>query len=304
MDYDVTIDRAQWIGGSDVPCIMGISPFKTRYELLLEKSGLKEPDFKGNAYTVYGTHLEPQIRDYINSTMPEDAQFEPNRTIEGCIRAHTDGFNGRCVLEIKTTSQIHDTVDGYKIYLVQLLLYMRVNKVDSGMLAVYNRPKDFDEEFDKDRLTIYEIDAKEYEDLTNEIFSEIDRFLADLQRLKENPLLTEQDFQPNELIALSEQVLALENQLANYKAIEQRYNDMKQKLFEAMQNHDVKSWQMVNGTRITRVDGTEAKTELVTEFDEKRFKAEHPDEYESYSVTKEKKTRGRAGYIKITLPKV
>ena len=48
---DVRIDRNLYIGGSDIPIIMGISPFKKRFDLLLEKAGLKENDFDGNQYT-------------------------------------------------------------------------------------------------------------------------------------------------------------------------------------------------------------------------------------------------------------
>ena len=39
MDFDVTIDRDKYIGGSDVPAIMGLSSFRTRWQLLLEKAG-------------------------------------------------------------------------------------------------------------------------------------------------------------------------------------------------------------------------------------------------------------------------
>ena len=54
---DVTIDRDKYIGGSDIPIIMGISPFKSRFDLLLEKAGYLENDFKGNEYTEYGKHF-------------------------------------------------------------------------------------------------------------------------------------------------------------------------------------------------------------------------------------------------------
>ena len=127
MEYDVTIDRDKYVGGSDVPVIMGISPFKTRWDLLLEKAGLKENTFTGNEYTEYGKVMEPKIRDYINRKLKK--KFEPNQVVNGDIRCNTDGFNGTCVLEIKTTSQVHDNVDDYKIYLVQLLLYMQENGV-------------------------------------------------------------------------------------------------------------------------------------------------------------------------------
>lgn len=302
MEYDVTIDREHWIGGSDVPIIMGISPFKTRYQLLLEKTGLAESDFTGNKYTYYGQDLEPQIRDYINHDRKK--RFEPNRVIVGDLRAHTDGFNGECVLEIKTTSHIYDDVNDYKIYLVQLLLYMQMNEVTKGKLAVYARPADFDSEFDADRLTVYDINMSDYTELMEEINSELDQFRADLKRLEENPLLTEQDFLPNEIVALSNKVTVLERRMAEYKSIEDEYKAVKQALHDAMAANDVKSWQTPNGTRITRVDAVEPSVEVVTEFDLETFKEEQPELHAKYMKPFEKKKARRAGYVKITLPKV
>lgn len=301
MNYDVTIARNEYIGGSDIPVIMGISSFKKRYDLLLEKAGLKEDDFTGNRYTVYGQKMEPQIRDYINRKRKK--KFEPNRIVNGDIRCHTDGFNGECVLEIKTTSRIFEKVDEYIVYLVQLLLYMKENGVKKGILAVYERPADFDPEFDSERLRIYEITASKYKTLTDKIYAEIDRFRADLERIKANPLLSEEDLQPNDLVSLSNMVILLEQRMAEYKVMEKKYKEMKQELYEAMQEHDVKSWKTVNGVSITRVDGVESTVKLVTEFDLESFKNEEPTLYEKYLRELPKETKGRGGYVKITMPK-
>lgn len=301
MEYDVTIDRNKYIGGSDLPVIMGISPFKTRYELLLEKAEIKESDFSGNKYTEYGKVLEPQIRDYVNHK--NNTNFQPNQVINGDIRCHTDGFNGVCVLEIKTTSHIYETVDEYMIYLVQLVKYMEENKVKNGLLAVYERPKDFNPEFEPERLQIYEINMNDYKNLLEQINDEIDRFREDLKRLKDNPLLTEQDFQPNELAVLSKDVLAIENQLSELKAIEQKAKEVKKILFEAMERHGIKSWTTPNGTKITRIDGTPASVENIEVFDVDTFKAENSGLYNMYLKTIDKKINGRSGYVKITLPK-
>lgn len=300
MEYDVTIDRDSYIGGSDIPAIMGISPFKTRYQLLLEKAGIEKSDFTGNKYTVYGQQMESLIRDYINDLMHKGEKYTPNRVIVGDFRAHTDGFNGKSVLEIKTTSHIYDKVDDYKIYLVQLLKYMEVNKVSNGVLAVYERNPDFSVDFDFDRLYLYEIKAEDYGELLAEINFEIDRFRADLKRLKENPLLTEADFMPPALAELSGQIVQLENQIAMLKKIEKQCDDAKKALFRAMVKHDVKSWTMPNGTKITRVDGTPGAVEKVEEFNLESFKRENPYTYELYVRLVEKKKSGRAGYVKIT----
>ena len=202
MDFDVTVERQRYIGGSDIPAIMGISTFKTRWDLLLEKSGLKEVEFTGNRYTVYGQRMEPKIRDFVNCGMI--APFVPNKTTIGDIRCHTDGFNGGCVLEIKTTSHIYETVGEYKVYLVQLLKYMEVNNVTKGLLAIYKRPDDFNLEFDAKRLRTYEIDIGDYTDLLAEVNSEIDKNIEiekaiqdreDAAELYDTPVFFEQEEQ-------------------------------------------------------------------------------------------------------------
>ena len=299
MAYDVTIDRDKYIGGSDIPAIMGLSPFKTRWDLLQEKAGLKVDEFTGNKYTEYGNIMEPQIRAYINRKLKK--KFEPNQIINGDIRCHTDGFNGSCVLEIKTTSNIHDTVDEYKIYLVQLLKYMEENGVKKGKLAVYNRPEDFNLVFDASRLSVFDVDAKTYTNLLQEINDEIERFRRDLERLKNNPLLSEQDFQPNELVAISQKVVEIERRIAELKALEAEQKKVKQTLFEAMTKHNVKTWETPNGIKITRVDAVETTVETVTEFDEETFKAENPALYNMYQHDVEKKKAGKSGYVRISL---
>ena len=302
MQYDVTIDRAHYIGGSDIPAIMGISSFKTRWQLLLEKAELANSDFTGNRYTEYGNIIEPQIRDYINRK--RKFKFEPNRVIVGDFRYHSDGYNGNdCVLEIKSTSQFYETVDEYKVYLVQLLKGMEINGVKNGILAVYSRPEDFNPEFEPKRLQVFNITISKYKSLLEKINAEIDKFRADLERLRNNPLLTEEDFQPNELVSIANKVVALENRIAEYKAIEAEHKKVKQELFEAMQKHDIKSWETINGVKITRVDGTPETVKTVEEFDLALFKTEQPDLYKQYLKEVIKKTAGRSGYVKITLPK-
>ena len=104
-------------------------------------------------------------------------------------------------------------------------------------------------------------------------------------------------------MALSNKVLAFEIKIAEYKAFETEYKKMKQQLFEAMQKHNVKSWNTVNGVKITRVDGIKPTTKIEKECDTDKLKAEQPEIYEKYVVEKEKKTAGKSGYVKITLPK-
>lgn len=300
-EFDVSQDRDKYIGGSDLPIICGISKFKTRWQLLLEKAGLAENTFEGNPYTRYGHYIEPFIRDHIN--LIYSTQFVPNRVINGDIRCHSDGFNGECVLEIKSTSDIFSSVDGYKVYLVQLVKYMEQNEVKKGILAVYDRPQDMSRVFDPKRLQVFEILLDDYRNLLEYVNREIDKFRADLERLKENPLLSEQDFLPaGNLVVLADKVAKLENQLAALKEIENQCKEAKKALYNEMLNRKVKSWTMPNGTKLTMVMETPASTKTVTEFDTETFKADCPGIYQKYLKTVEKKTNGKAGYVRITIP--
>ena len=300
-EFDVSIDRDKYIGGSDIPAILGISKFTSRWQLLLQKAGLEERTFAGNRYTEYGHIIEPQIRDHIN--LIYKTNFVPNRVINGDIRYHSDGFNGEKVLEVKSTSDIYSSVDGYKVYLVQLLKGMEENGVKEGILAVYHRPEDLNPVFDPQRLQIFGVVKDDYLNLLNHVNREIDKFRADLARLKENPLLSEQDFLPigNGLVALSNKVVQFENQLAAMKEIETQLKEAKKALYHEMLKHDVKSWTSPNGTKITRVDEVPGKAKKVAELDVESFKRECPATFERYCRMVEKKSNGKAGYVRITM---
>lgn len=95
---------------------------------------------------------------------------------------------------------------------------------------------------------------------------------------------------------LSAEIVSIENQLAIYKELEKKEKDLKQKLFEAMTEHNIKKWETPNGTKITLVSGTDDKMEWT--FDEKRFKEEKPLEYAEYC--REVCKPGRSGYVRIT----
>ena len=301
-EFDVSIDRDKYIGGSDIPVILGISKFKSRWQLLLEKSGLEEYTGASNRYTEYGHDIEPIIREHINLTY--NTKFEPSRVINGDLRLHTDGFNGVCVLEIKSTSDVHATVDGYKTYLVQLVKYMEEHNVANGILAVYNRPENMSLVFDATRLQVFEIRLDEHRHLLNHVNKELDKFRADLERLKENPLLSEQDFLPSgSLVALADKVATFESQLAQLKEIEAQCKEAKKALYSEMLKRGVKHWTMPNGTKITMVAEVPPSVKMVTEFDTDAFKTENPAMFDRYLRQKEKKSNGKSGYVLITVPK-
>lgn len=293
----VTKDREKFIGGSDLAGIMGLSPFIDRWTLLQQKAGLKERDFFGNEYTRYGDELEPVIRSYINETYCRD--FEPAVKIDGDLRGNCDGIDEGGLLEIKTTSHVHDTLDGYKGYLVQILFYMKIFNVQHAMLAVYHRNEDFSTDFDPSRLQVIPIDIKDHLDTMDEVEQAIEMFRKDLAELKENPLLCEEDFMPNEIVEVTNKIMELENQLAAYKQMEAELKEFKSKLKVAMEEYGIKSWRLYDNTKITLVPDGEDKE--VEEIDLKALQKDHPELFgEGSPYVKRKLKKGRAGYVRIT----
>ena len=304
MQESVKQNRERYLGGSDIPIIMNLSPFKSRYNLLLEKAGYREDDFTGNVYTEYGNALEPMIRDWINTDLKDKfKEGKHTREAEGDeiigVRIHTDGENNDAILEIKTTSQIYDSVNDYKLYLVQLLYYMVLTGKEYGYLAVYERPEDMSIEFNSKRLHLYKIAASEYTGLISDINEAIERFIEDLQKVKDNPFITEEELLPKEIPDITERILAFESQLEYLKQVEKTVKAEKEKLKKAMLAANVKSWKTPNGYTITRVDDGEDSVKKV--FDEASFKKDNKDLYEKYLV--DKIVKGKAGYVLITAPK-
>ena len=187
---NVTENRHLYVGGSDVPVILGLSKFKTQYELAQNKTGIVKSNFKGNEYTAFGHALEPQIREYINLTT--DYNFIETSTIneKHRIRANTDGvdYDKKTLLEIKTHGA-NPTMDVYK---VQMQLYMFANDLDQGLLALYHRPSDFNLEFDSNRLKTVMIQRDD--DLIEHILKEIELFWKRVDWLSQNKNASEWEY--------------------------------------------------------------------------------------------------------------
>ena len=313
MQESVKLNRERYIGGSDIPVIMNLSPFKSRYDLLLEKAGYKEDGFTGNVYTDYGNTLEPKIREWLNvDNKDKFVEGKHVREAEGDeligVRIHTDGENSNTILEIKTTAVIHKNVYDYKIYLVQLLYYMVLTGKDNGLLAVYERPEDLNTDFESKRLHVYKIVKDEEQGLIDEITRAIELFLEDLAKVKANPFITEAELLPSEITDITDRILAFESQLDYLKKIEKTVKAEKERLKQAMEATGVKTWATPNGYKITLVPDGDDKTETVEELNLEAIKRDLPELFKpesdgGYMTTKNITKKGRAGYVLITAPK-
>lgn len=185
---EVTENRNIYVGGSDIPTILGINKYKTQYQLAKEKVGIEKSEYKGNEYTQYGKVMEPQIRNYIN--IVNETNFIEKSKVGDGIRSNVDGYDEDLneILEIKTHGKT-PTTEAYK---AQMQLYMYQFNCNSGWLALYERPSDFDVEFDEARLKVKKINRDQ--ELINKILKAIDEFWLRCEFLKNNPGASEHDF--------------------------------------------------------------------------------------------------------------
>lgn len=157
------MNRIGFIGGSDMPIIMGLSSYKTAYQLYLEKIGVSESS-DTTELQYWGHAIEPVIISEFSKR--NDVRVESRATIHhkeyDFLRANLDGFipEMNAVLEVKCSSFFMKDCWGDEgsdyipmTYLVQVAFYCAVTDADAAYIAVliggneyrqYKYTRDFD----------------------------------------------------------------------------------------------------------------------------------------------------------------
>lgn len=299
---NVTENRNKYLGGSDLPALFNVSPFKDCFTLAREKAGVIPAAFKGNEYTRYGQLLEPQIRDYINSIY--ELKFKENTNIneELGLRSNCDGLDKEAglLLEIKTNAGDKTTYEDVYDYVLQMQMYMFQFNVEKGYLVQYKRPENFwsglnyetqytddyfNQEFDPERISVMEI--KRDDKLIQEILSKAEKFWNDVERLKENHEMTEEEFYfGDNLVEYNDTInklSVLEKELNRLSEMEKEAKTQREILYGLMEKVGVKTI-VTDALMITKVNPTITKT-----IDSKKLKEEMPEIAEQYTKISNKK---------------
>lgn len=116
--------------------------------------------------------------------------------------------------------------------------------------------------------------------------------------------------QSNEIATLVKQVVDLENALAESKKLDDQLKTVKEQLKTAMQRNNLYKWETPNGLKITLVPDKEDIEEEVAYIDEELFVKENIELHNQYVETRDKYkkfktvlTKGKKGYLRVTLPK-
>jgi putative phage-type endonuclease len=149
-------ERKLGIGGSDMPVILGLSSYKTPYQLYLEKIGESLLDDELTPFQYWGNKLEQVIRDEFakrNNVVIEqpDTIIHP---FHDFMRGNVDGFipSLNAVLEVKSSAGFmahewgEDGSDTIPMqYLVQVAHYCSVLDADFACIAVLIGGNDYRE---------------------------------------------------------------------------------------------------------------------------------------------------------------
>ena len=140
--------RTRGIGGSDVSVIAGINPFRSAYQLWLEKTGQVEPgqeDDIENEYTHFGSLLEPIVRkEFMERTGIKVRQKHMLLQSEEYpfMIADLDGVISQdgehAIFEAKTASAYRQDVWENEVpapYILQVQHYMAVTGMDKTYIA-------------------------------------------------------------------------------------------------------------------------------------------------------------------------
>jgi predicted phage-related endonuclease len=105
------LDRTQGLGGSDIPALLGFSPFRTPFDLYLEKIGGKdyEQNLSPEKKRILG--IGSELEDFVIKQFEEEHGAQVARRQERIVStdhnflwATIDGMCEGSVVEVKTTA--------------------------------------------------------------------------------------------------------------------------------------------------------------------------------------------------------
>lgn len=149
-------ERQLGIGGSDMPIILGLSSYKTPYQLYLEKIGEAAPNEEMTPFQYWGHQLEGVIRDEFakRNNVAVECPSTVVHPFNEFLRGNVDGYirEWNAVLEVKCSAgfMAHEWgEDGSDVipmpYLVQVAHYCAVMNADCAYIAVLIGGNDYRE---------------------------------------------------------------------------------------------------------------------------------------------------------------
>ena len=277
-----TLDRAAWlrarrtgIGGSDISAIMGINPYKTAYQVYLDKTG-HAPEQEPTARMKRGTALEPiALAEYESRHGKTERLGLVRDTRYRYILGTPDAMHGDTVLEVKVPDRYVYKSWGGQIppyYYAQMQWYMYLTSASKGILIAYVDGLDYHE--------IHVVADKAFQD--EMVAAAVDWWTRYIVMMDEHPY-----DQPPTPTASTDTALEADSDLARVygelvelRATKSQIEDREEALIETIKA-------AMGDAAVLNVGGQKAATYATVvsrRLDSKRLKAEAPDIYAKYQT--------------------
>lgn len=151
--------RGGGIGSSDVATILGVNPYKTPYQLWLEKTGRVQSVEQESFLMKAGHYLEDAISHFcadeagLDIVKSSAAEFVVVDKAKPYLRVSPDRYayptgakkvaDNKCIIECKSTQKVVDPDDIPKYWFVQTAYQMHVTRIHSVYVAWLTQGRDF-----------------------------------------------------------------------------------------------------------------------------------------------------------------
>lgn len=294
MSYEEWLEfRADKIGSSDAPAVMGVSPYQTPVQLYYQKKGLVLPP-DDNIRMKFGRDIEPVIRKWFYEEtgieIHEDKYIRVHKDYDFII-ADLDGIglenDNEIIVELKTISgkllSQYESTGIPDYYYIQLQHQLLVTDLPYGYIAMivfgnYGINNFIIQKYARNDELIEKMVEKEvafHDNLVNNIPPEImtkdDNILIYPETIKDNPLIVEDSYLKG-LILEYMNIDKAEKEIKNKKA------ELQNEIFKFIRDHD----QIVmDGKKIATIYNSRNVS-----LDTRLLKSEHPELYEKYKKEK------------------
>lgn len=293
-------ERKKGLGGSDVAAVLGLSPWKSAYDLWMEKTGRVEaPDISNKPNVEWGTILEGEIAKKFAREHPEYKVTKLNAILKSkehpwmlasLDRRLRDENGNSGVLEIKTASGFaasswDEGVPDY--YQAQIAHYLAITGWDYAIVAVLIGGQDYQEfMFTREDLQdiMDQITTKGGDFWYNYILSDIEPDCSGLPS-ESTTLITANPLDENAQIVDADNNKKLDSLIKKFNQLSEKADDINQSKL-AVANNIKKLIGSNKGLQSDNFVVTWTRSARRT-FDKKSFEKDHPgltDDYYTESV--------------------
>nr|DAV82132.1 MAG TPA: Exonuclease [Caudoviricetes sp.] len=277
-------DRSKYIGGSDIPVILNISPWKKRENLLKEKVLGIHHNFKSSA-TEFGHQKELELIEF--DALSNGYDLEPNSLLtqefnnfDFPLIAHLDGIGvkdgDRFIIECKTSSTpFNGLLPSY--YNAQVQFYMWQTGIHRTRIVFGQRLKQEDDSFKIGSTEEFYINYDE--DYVNSVISPaLVSFIDEIKQIKSEissgaspeSFFKDSSFNLQEIFG-EETIFDITETIFLIDSLNKKLDEFKKNMLSKMQEKNIKSG-LLGAFKVSRVESSIRET-----IDTKSFKQQMPD---------------------------